>query len=571
MDKRTFLAIALSMAVIFIYQTFFVKPPPPKQKPAQQTEQTTAAPASKQGETQKAPAKPAATEQTAAIKTVAAEEKAIPEKDILVETPLYTAVFTTQGAALKSLKLKNYYKTLPPDRLYQWSDFLKVFQSNKETQVKKAELIELVEVKDGMPRPLSISFPESNINIPAKDMYEASANTLDLIKTPDQYRLSFTRTYLGNLRIEKVYTFHPDKYNVDLEVRVYNLSTNAITQNAALSWHQYVDPKAETDSYGHAGPITYISKKINRIDVKKIEKDETFGPDVAWIGFESKYFIASLIPQNPSLTSIFVAKDANDMVSVSLKGPKNIIPPGQAGLFSYALFLGPKDHGILKNQGADLGLENAVDFESWMPGLKWLSMSLLLALNFINNYVHNYGIAIIILTILIKILFWPLGNMSYKSMKEMQKLQPKVAELREKFKDDRNKIGQETMALYKAHKVNPLSGCFPMLIQIPVFFGFYTALLYSIELRHTPFFWWIQDLSDKDPYYITPIIMGATMFIQQKMSPPMGDPMQAKVMMFMPVVFTFLFLNFASGLVIYWLFNNIISIGQQVYINKRAA
>ncbi len=155
-------------------------------------------------------------------------------------------------------------------------------------------------------------------------------------------------------------------------------------------------------------------------------------------------------------------------------------------------------------------------------------------------------------------------------MKEMQKLQPKMQELREKYKDDKQKLSQETMALYKTHKVNPLGGCLPILIQIPVFFGLYKVLLYAIELRHSPFFFWIQDLSAKDPYYITPIIMGATMFIQQKMTPTMGDPMQAKIMLLMPVVFTFLFLNFPSGLVLYWLFNNIISIGQQVYINKHA-
>ncbi|MBN1664191.1 MAG: membrane protein insertase YidC [Deltaproteobacteria bacterium] len=569
MDKRTFLAIALSMAVIFLYQTFFVKPPPPKQKAAQQTEQTAAEPSAGQGETPAAPAKPATAEQMTATKIVTVEDKAIPEKESLVETPLYTAVFTNQGAALKSLKLKKYYRTLPPDRHYQLTDFLKIFQSKKDEAVKEAELIELVHVKNGMPRPLSVTFPDSNINVPAKDAYEANTDALDLTRAPDKYRLTYTRTYPNNMKIEKMYTFHPDTYNVDLEVRVYNLSPNPITQNAALTWHQYADPKAESSSYGHEGPITYISQKVNRIDVKKIEKDETHGPDVVWGGYESKYFIASLIPQNPSLTSVAVVKDTDDMVSVTLKGTKNLIPPGQAGMFSYSLFLGPKDHSILKTQGA--GLENAVDFQSWMPGLKWLSLSLLIALKFINQYVHNFGIAIIIITILIKILFWPLGNMSYKSMKEMQKLQPKVAELREKYKDDRNKIGQETMALYKSHKVNPLSGCLPMLIQIPVFFGFYTALLYSIELRHAPFIWWIQDLSDKDPYYITPIVMGATMFLQQKMSPPMGDPMQAKVMMFMPIIFTFLFLNFASGLVLYWLFNNIISIGQQVYINKRAS
>jgi len=154
-------------------------------------------------------------------------------------------------------------------------------------------------------------------------------------------------------------------------------------------------------------------------------------------------------------------------------------------------------------------------------------------------------------------------------MQEMKKLQPKIAELKERYKNDQQKIGAETMALYKAHKVNPFGGCLPIVIQIPIFFGLYKALLYSIELRHSPFFWWIQDLSAKDPYYITPIIMGATQFIQQKMTPTMGDPMQAKLMLFMPVIFTFFFLNFPSGLVIYWLFNNIFSIGQQYYMNKK--
>jgi YidC/Oxa1 family membrane protein insertase len=153
----------------------------------------------------------------------------------------------------------------------------------------------------------------------------------------------------------------------------------------------------------------------------------------------------------------------------------------------------------------------------------------------------------------------------------MQRLQPKIAELREKYKTDKSRMSQETMALYRAHKVNPFSGCLPMVIQIPVFFGLYKALMYAIELRHAPFFWWIQDLSAMDPYYITPLIMGGTMFVQQKMTPAMGDPMQQKIMLLMPVIFTFMFLSFPSGLVIYWLLNNVISIGQQMYVIKKQA
>jgi YidC/Oxa1 family membrane protein insertase len=320
------------------------------------------------------------------------------------------------------------------------------------------------------------------------------------------------------------------------------------------------------DSYGHDGPVSYIAKSIDRPEVAKMEADKTLGPDVSWGGFESKYFIASLIPQNPSLTSLRMTKDGSNLVAVGLKGPKNLIPPGQPGLFNYTLYLGPKDYDILKAQ--KIGLENAIDFGDW---LKWLAMPMLVALNFMNDYVGNYGIAIIILTILIKIIFWPLGNKSYKSMKEMQKLQPKIAELREKYKADKSRMSQETMALYRSHKVNPFSGCLPMVIQIPVFFGLYKALMYAIELRHAPFFWWIQDLSAMDPYYITPLIMGGTMFVQQKMTPAMGDPMQQKVMLLMPVIFTFMFLSFPSGLVIYWLLNNVISIGQQMYVIKKHA
>lgn len=565
MDKRTFLAIVLSMAVIFVYQTFFAKPPAQKQPSPQKTEQ--AAPTAQKDEATKEAAVASVDPPATPSKKILPENKTIPEKNISVETPLYSAVFTNEGAALKSLKLKDYYSTLPPDRRYSFSAVAEIFQSNK-SEKKPAQLVELVNVKEGMPKPLTVSFPNSTVNIPLRDHYETRADRIDLTKSSDKYRLTFSRTYPGNMKVEKTYTFYPDKYNIDLEVRAYNLSSSALTQNPELIWTQFHDPKEES-SDGHVGPITYIADKVNRIEPKEIEKAEVIGPGVSWDGFESKYFIAALIPQNPSLTSAVIGKNATDMMSAGLEGPKSIIPPGQAGFYSYTLFLGPKNYTVLKSQG--VGLENAVDFNSWIPGLKWLTKYLLLGLKFIHKYVGNYGIAIIIITILIKILFWPLGNISYKSMKEMQKLQPKIAELREKYKDDRNKIGQETMALYRAHKVNPLSGCLPMLIQIPVFFGFYNVLLYSIELRHSPFFWWIQDLSDKDPFYITPIIMGATMFIQQKMSPPMGDPMQAKLMLWMPVIFTFMFLNFASGLVIYWLFNNIISIGQQYYITRRSS
>lgn len=538
MDKRTILAIVLSLAVIFIYQVFFLKPAS-KQVPAKQ--ETASA---KNTNPTVSPPSEVAVPAPVAKKVKAAPEKEIaaPEKEITVETPLYRAVFTTHGGALKSFYLKHYRKSLADD----------------------APPIEMVQIQPGMPRPLEVSFPNSTVELNPGAIFDTTVKHLDLTSSVENRTLVFTRTVAGLLKVEKSYTFHPSKYAFDLEVRVYNLSDTPISQNGALSWYQYVDPKAETDSYAHDGPLTYVVKDIDRQEVKKLEAEKNLGPGVLWSGFESKYFIAALIPQNPSLTSVSMAKDSRHLVSVSLRGPKHIVPPGQGGTFLYSLFIGPKDYTLLKAQGVHL--EEAVDFGSW---LKWLAMPLLIILKFLYGYVHNYGVAIIILTVLIKIVFWPLGNKSYESMKEMQKIQPKLQELREKYKNDRQRLSQETMALYRAHKVNPMGGCLPMLIQIPVFFGLYKTLLYAIELRHSPFIWWIKDLSDKDPFYITPIIMGGTMWIQQKMTPMGGDPMQQKVMLWMPVIFTFLFLNFPSGLVIYWLFNNILSIGQQYYINKR--
>jgi YidC/Oxa1 family membrane protein insertase len=568
MDKRTLLAVVLSIIVLLVYQNFFAKPPvktapAPTQQEAAVTPQTAnPAPAA----TAAAPAPAAATIQTATTGRIAAAPAVTgTERDVVVETPLYRAVFTTRGAALKSFQLKQ-YKTESANSEDIYDTFMRLIGQGKPKPVGGPKLIELVHVSEGMPRPLSVSFPDSTVNIPGDGFYEVDGILLDMIKGGESRRLTFTQSYPGEVKVEKTFTFHPDKFSFELEVRVHNLGAAPLNQNGGLTWYQYVDPAAPVDSYGHDGPVSYIAKSIDRPEVSKMDADKTLGPDVSWGGFESKYFIASLIPQNPSLTSFRMTKDSSNLVAVGLKGPKNMIPPGQPGLFNYTLYLGPKDYDILKT--LNIGLENAIDFGDW---LKWLAIPLLVSLKFLYGYVGNYGIAIIILTILIKLIFWPLGNKSYKSMKEMQKLQPLMAALREKYKNDKARLSQESMALYKAHKVNPMGGCLPMVVQIPVFFGLYKALLYAIELRHSPLFWWIQDLSAKDPYYITPIIMGATMFIQQKMTPTGADPMQAKIMLFMPVIFTFMFLNFPSGLVIYWLFNNIISIGQQVYINKQPA
>jgi len=543
MDKRTFLAMALSLGLLMGYQYFFQQPHSPA--PGELTQNT----GETAGKTENI-AREITGDQSIYVPPVIDRQKSLTKqdtgshtgRDIVVEGSMYTAIFDSRGASLKSFKLKNYRKDMS----------------------EASPLVELVNAGESTDYPLTITFPESSIDIPADVIYESNLGSVDLIDAVDAKDLIFSWSYPGEVRVEKIYTFYPDKYSFDLEIKLTNLSDGTIREKVFLDWNRYVDPSAKTNRYSHEGPISYVKNKTVSEKVKKLGAKKFTGPDVSWGGFETKYFIAAMIPEQPSLTHFIVSKDSKDMVVTALQGPKNIIPPGQSGAFRYVLYVGPKEYARLQAQ--DVGLENSVSLGSWV---KWLSIPLLKALRWINKYVHNYGLAIIILTILVKIIFWPLGNISYKSMRGMQKLQPQMKKLQEQYKDDKARLQQETMTLYKSNKVNPMSGCFPMVLQLPVFFGLYRALLYSIELRHAPFIFWIQDLSAKDPYYITPIIMGATMFLQQRMSPqPGGNEIQAKMMMWMPVIFTFLFLNFPSGLVIYWLFNNVLSIGQQYYINK---
>ncbi len=544
MDKRTFLAIALSLGLLMGYQYFFQQPQP--RTPSELTQHT--------GETadttDNIPQKIVG-EQSVSAPPVIDRQKSLTKKDedmgigrdIAVEGPMYTATFNSRGAGLKSFKLKNYRKDMGED----------------------SPLVELVNLGESTDYPPAITFPESSIDIQADVIYESNLDSVDFTNAVNAKSLIFSWSYPGEVRVDKIYTFYPDKYSFDLEVKLTNLSDGTIRENALLGWNRYADPSEKASRYSHEGPVSYVKNKTVSEKIKKLGAKKFSGPDVSWGGFETKYFIAAMIPEQPSLTNFIVSKDSKDMVATALQGPKNIIPPGQSGSFRYVLYLGPKEYNRLQAQ--NVGLENAIDLGSWV---KWLAIPLLKALKWIHNYVPNYGVAIIILTLLVKLIFWPLGNISYKSMRGMQKLQPQMKKLQEKYKGDKARLQQETMALYKANKVNPMSGCFPMVIQLPVFFGLYRTLLYSIELRHAPFIFWIQDLSAKDPYYITPIIMGATMFLQQRMSPqPGGNEIQAKMMMWMPVIFTFLFLNFPSGLVIYWLFNNVLSIGQQYYINKQ--
>jgi len=300
-----------------------------------------------------------------------------------------------------------------------------------------------------------------------------------------------------------------------------------------------------------------------------------------WIAIEDRYFMKSLIPAEPLQATMKLSLVDESLIVSRLQSPEKSIASGDQVSYEYQVFFGPKSMKLLNSLGYNLG--EAIQFGMF----GFIAKPLLWFMNFIFSIIPNYGVAIIILTIVTKIVLWPLGNKSYKSMNEMKKIQPLMAELREKHKNDKKQMNQELMALYKTYKINPMGGCLPMVLQIPVFFALYRMLYQAIELRHTPFLLWINDLSAPDrlfhfgfsipfmqPPYGIPVltlVMGATMFLQQKMSPPPGDPAQAKMMMLMPIVFTFIFINFSSGLVLYWLVNNVLSIGQQYYIQKKFA
>ena len=366
---------------------------------------------------------------------------------------------------------------------------------------------------------------------------------------------------------------------MDLDVAMDNKADTPVEDSLVLS---LVNHQPETKSrYVFIGPSLLLDGSLKELDTKDFAEEGAFTGEISWVAYEERYFLTAVMPKDETAGACHFSGPNNGSIVSRLIHPGLKLPAGSANTSQYKLYFGPKRIADLKLAGNRL--EDAVDFgffDLFAKPCLWL-------MNKIYSYVPNYGVAIILLTILIKIALWPLGNKSYKSMADMKKIQPLMTEIRQKYASDKKKMNEELMRLYRTYKINPMGGCLPMVVQIPVFFALYRMLYEAVELRHAPFFGWIQDLSAPDrlfhfgfsipfmePPYGIPvltIVMGATMFLQQKMTPPMGDSTQAKLMMFMPIIFTVIFINFSSGLVLYWLINNIISIGQQYYISKKVA
>lgn len=363
--------------------------------------------------------------------------------------------------------------------------------------------------------------------------------------------------------LSKTFTFFPDSYLVNVNIEVENRSETSLADVLQITLNNFWDEALAGNRFDYIGFTSYIDEKLHEDEVEEIQGEKkTYTGGISWSGFTDKYFLSALVDRSDKFESVTLERFGRRISNTARTANFNIAS-GEKKSVDFAVYFGPKNIDYLTSAGKNLA--EVVDFGFFA----FLSKPLHVCLKFFYTFVHNYGAAIVLLTVIIKLLFWPLTQKSYVSMKAMQTLQPEMKKLREKFRGDKEGLNRSMMELYKEHRVNPLGGCLPMLVQIPVFIALYKVLLGTIELRHAPFALWLTDLSVKDPYYITPIIMGATMFIQQKMTPSTMDPMQAKMMLAMPVVFTFIFLNFPSGLVLYWLVNNLLTILQQYLIYRK--
>lgn len=542
MDKRSLLAIALSILILVGYQELIsiLYPPPPQnpQRPVEHPPLSSDAPHPAIETPQQT-----ARERLPQTSTPTAQPAG---QDIKIETDIYSAVLTSLGGRFKSVQLKHY----PGD-------------AGKNSPPREM-------VKEGTNGELPLMFRLEGRGVALSDenvQYEVLGRDVQ-IQGDAQATVNLKGSLPNGARITKTFVFSGQTYGTTLTVQVEG-APEAVNF-ASLVWTHGPEPQQHSSSYSYPGPVALIDRKFFYEYTTNLTGEERdLGPDrIRWGGYADTYFLAAIIPPE---------NDVNHLLMSAVKGTTltRMMIPWKREPVSYAIYLGPKDFTALN--AVDPMLDRAIDF-GWFH---FIARPLVQLLRFSHSFSGNYGIDIILLTFLVKLVFFPLSNKSFKSMGQMREVQPLMERLREQYKDDREKLNKEMMELYRRYKINPLGGCLPMLIQMPVFIGLYQALGNAIELRQASFFGWIQDLSQPDRlgsldlWFIQPpgipvltLLMGATMVIQQAMTPAMGDPTQQKMMMLMPVIFTVMFVNFPAGLVLYWLVNNVLTIAQQYAYQK---
>jgi YidC/Oxa1 family membrane protein insertase len=415
--------------------------------------------------------------------------------------------------------------------------------------------------------PLEFLLEEKESAISDKNiLYEVSSRDIHIHEN-EQASVEFVGKSQNGIFIKKTFAFSGNTYGIALTVEVNNAPENIAF--ASLLWTHALEPH-KNSSYQVHGPVALIDRKfVYEAATSLGGQEKVLGPaHIRWGGYADTYFLAALIPPEGDFNRLVFKADTGVVVT-------KLAIPWKKEPIAYTLYVGPKEFTALN--AVNPALDRAIDF-GWFH---FIARPLVVLLRFSHSLTGNYGIDIILLTFLVKLLFFPLSNKSFKSMTQMREIQPLMERLREQYKDDREKLNKEMMELYRRYKVNPLGGCLPMIIQMPVFIGLYQALSHAIELRQAPFFGWIQDLSQPDRlgavdlWFIEPpgipvltLLMGGTMLMQQAMTPAVGDPAQQRMMMFMPLIFTVMFVNLPSGLVLYWLVNNVLSIAQQYAYQK---
>ena len=462
--------------------------------------------------------------------------------EILVETDVLEMIINERGASIERLSLKDY-----PITLNKPQPLVLLGKTGTKEFVYQGGLFG----REGMPT------HHSN--------FEVVKGPLKLADNSDVLEVAFVWSENDNIKVTKKYRFLRGSYQIEVEYKIDNMGLGSF--NA----HHYEQLKRSKESsynglvYTYTGAIfSTPDSRFEKFDFDDLEeKPLDVTSTEAWIGNMQHYFVAALVPPPENPYKYYSKVLDQNTYTVGFVSPENTINPGESVVLKTKIYAGPKKQSILKRLAP--GLDLSVDY-----GMLWfLAKPLFIILQGINSVIGNWGWAIVLLTIFIKLIFYPLSAAGYRSMAKLRTVHPKMIALKERHGDDKAQLNQAMMKLYKDEKINPLGGCFPILIQIPVFIALYWVLLETVEIRQAPFILWINDLSSKDPFFVLPLLMGISMWVQQKLNPAPVDPVQAKVMQFLPVIFTVFFAFFPSGLVLYWVVNNVLSIAQQWRITSQ--
>lgn len=458
-------------------------------------------------------------------------------------TDVYDGEIDTRGGTIAKLSLVKEGDGKQPDQ------YITLFDHTKDhTYLARTGL-------------LGGDFPNHN------DVFTPVAGPRELTGDANAFQISLDSPEKGGVKVTKTYTFTKGSYVIGVDTKVQNVGTTPVSPTLYMELVRDSQP-VETPRFSHTfiGPAVYSNEhhfqKITFSDIDKNKADYVNQADNGWVAMVQHYFATAWIPQQGVKRDVYVEKFDNDLYRVGVKQPLGTIAPGATDDVQARLFAGPEEERML--EGIAPGLELVKDY-GWVT---IIAKPLFWLLEKIHSYVGNWGWAIVLLTLLIKAVFFPLSAASYKSMARMKEITPRMQALRERFKSDPQKMNAALMELYKTEKVNPFGGCLPVVIQIPVFISLYWVLLSSVEMRGAPWMLWIHDLSQQDPFFILPVLMAVSMFVQTRLNPTPPDPVQAKMMMFMPIAFSVMFFFFPAGLVLYYVVNNVLSIAQQYYITR---